>query len=163
MAYETFRVEVTRDETRDDGPVNIEITAHIDGMPETNEATVGRLNRASHGVWNSRLHVSAIFEPRLLSLAAQCEATRFWRRQSKRTVRRSDRSSAHRQNHYCDQPRPFRKNFPGKAPVGSPSSNVISPLTRIQSYPFDFWIRRHSPPGRSSATSEGKISNFARS
>ena len=43
MAYQTFRVEITRDETRDDGPVGIEITAYIDRMPETNEATVGRL------------------------------------------------------------------------------------------------------------------------
>ena len=60
-------------------------------------------------------------------------------------------------------PRPFRKNLPGNAPVGSPSSKVISPLTRIQLYPLDFWIRRHSPPGRSSATSDGKTSSFARS
>jgi hypothetical protein len=27
MAYQTFRVEITRDETRDGGPVGIEITA----------------------------------------------------------------------------------------------------------------------------------------
>src|SRR6202043_3355983 len=32
-----------------------------------------------------------------------------------------------------DQPRPFLKNLPGKAPVGSPFSKVIWPLTRIQS------------------------------
>ena len=43
MAYQTFRVEVTRDETRDTGPVSIEITAYIDRMPETNEAPIGRL------------------------------------------------------------------------------------------------------------------------
>jgi len=30
MAYQTFRVEITRDETRDDGPVGIEITAYIE-------------------------------------------------------------------------------------------------------------------------------------
>src|SRR5215470_4971750 len=54
MAYQTFRVEVTRDETRDRGPVSIEITAYIDRMPETNDATIGRLSRAVRGVWNSR-------------------------------------------------------------------------------------------------------------
>jgi hypothetical protein len=62
MAYETFRVEITRDETRDDGPVNIEITAYIDRMPETNEATVGRLSRARRGVWNSRLQYTGDFD-----------------------------------------------------------------------------------------------------
>jgi hypothetical protein len=31
------------------------------------------------------------------------------------------------------QPRPLRKNFPGMAPVGTPSSKVISPFTMIQS------------------------------
>jgi hypothetical protein len=55
MAYQTFRVEITRDETRGDGPVGIEITAYIDRMPETNEASRGRLSRAWRGVWNSRL------------------------------------------------------------------------------------------------------------
>ena len=34
MAYETFRVEITRDETRDDGPVAIEITAYLDRVPD---------------------------------------------------------------------------------------------------------------------------------
>src|SRR6516162_6161124 len=62
MAYQTFRVEITRDETRDDGPVGIEITAYIDRMPETNEATVGRLNRAWRGVWNSGLQYTGDFE-----------------------------------------------------------------------------------------------------
>jgi hypothetical protein len=42
-----------RDEMSDDGPVGIEITAYIDRMPETNEATIGRLSRAWRGVWNS--------------------------------------------------------------------------------------------------------------
>ena len=55
MAYQTFRVEITRDETRASGTVDIEITAYIDRMPETNEATIGRLSRAQRGVWNSRL------------------------------------------------------------------------------------------------------------
>ena len=62
MAYETFRVEITRDETRDDGPVSVEITAYIDRMPETNEATVGRLSRARRGVWNSRLQYTGDFD-----------------------------------------------------------------------------------------------------
>ena len=62
MAYQTFRVEITRDETRDNEPVSIEITAYIDRMPETNEATVGRLSRAWRGVWNSRLQYSGDFD-----------------------------------------------------------------------------------------------------
>ena len=70
MAYQTFRVEVTRDETRDDGQVRIEITAYIDRMPETNEATIGRLSRASHGVWNSRLQYTGDFETLAEALAA---------------------------------------------------------------------------------------------
>ncbi len=35
MAYLTFRVEVTRDETRAAVPPRIEITAYIDRIPET--------------------------------------------------------------------------------------------------------------------------------
>ena len=62
MAYQTFRVEITRDETRDNEPVSIEITAYIDRMPETNEATVGRLSRARRGVWNSRLQYTGDFD-----------------------------------------------------------------------------------------------------
>jgi len=62
MAYQTFRVEITRDETRDDGPVGIEITAFIDRMPETNGATAGRLSRVWRGVWNSRLQYAGDFE-----------------------------------------------------------------------------------------------------
>jgi len=54
MAYQTFRVEITRGEARDSAPVSIEITAYIDRMPETNEATIGRLSRALRGVWNSK-------------------------------------------------------------------------------------------------------------
>ena len=38
MAYETYRVEITRDETRPSGNVTIEITAYIDRVPETNDA-----------------------------------------------------------------------------------------------------------------------------
>jgi hypothetical protein len=70
MAYQTFRVEITRDETRDGGPVGIEITAYIDRMPETNEATVGRLSRASRGVWNSRLQYTGDFDTLAQALAA---------------------------------------------------------------------------------------------
>ena len=70
MAYQTFRVEVTRDETRAPGPVGIEITAYIDRMPETNEATVGRLSRARRGVWNSRLQYTGDFASLAEALAA---------------------------------------------------------------------------------------------
>jgi hypothetical protein len=70
MAYQTYRVEITRDETRPSGGVTIEITAYIDRMPETNEATMGRLSRASRGVWNSRLQYSGNFESLAAALAA---------------------------------------------------------------------------------------------
>ncbi len=70
MAYHTFRVEVTRDETRDSAPVGIEITAYIDRMPETNEATVGRLGRVWRGVWNSRLQYAGDFDTLAEALAA---------------------------------------------------------------------------------------------
>ena len=70
MAYQTFRVEITRDETRDDWPVGIEITAYIDRMPETNEATIGRLSRAWRGVWNSRLQYTGDFDTLAEALAA---------------------------------------------------------------------------------------------
>ena len=70
MAYQTFRVEITRDETRDGEPVKIEITAYIDRMPETNEATIGRLSRASRGVWNSRLQYTGDFDTLGEALAA---------------------------------------------------------------------------------------------
>lgn len=70
MAYETYRVEVTRDETRPSGAVSVEITAYIDRLPETNEATVGRLTRASRGVWNSRLQFTGDFATLAAALAA---------------------------------------------------------------------------------------------
>ena len=70
MAYQTFRVEITRGETRDGEPVKIEITAYIDRMPETNEATVGRLSRARRGVWNSRLQYTGDFDTLAGALAA---------------------------------------------------------------------------------------------
>ena len=70
MTYETFRVEVTRDETREGGAVAIEITAYIDREPETNFATRGRLTRAQKGVWNSRLSVTGDFATLGAALAA---------------------------------------------------------------------------------------------
>ena len=70
MAYQTFQVEITRDETRDGGPVGIEITAHIDRMPETSEAMIGRLGRAWRGVWNSRLQFTGDFDTLAEALAA---------------------------------------------------------------------------------------------
>ena len=70
MAYQVFRVEITRDETRAAEPVSIEITAYVDRMPETNEATVGRLSRAWRGVWNSRLQYTGDFETLAEALAA---------------------------------------------------------------------------------------------
>lgn len=70
MAYETYRVEVTRDETRPDGAAAIEITAYIDRVPETDAPTRGRLTRAARGVWNSRLQFTGDFETLAAALAA---------------------------------------------------------------------------------------------
>src|SRR6266436_8768199 len=70
MAYENFRVEITRDETRDGGPVGIEITAYIDRVPETDAPTRGMLTRASRGVWNSRLQFTGDFQTLREALAA---------------------------------------------------------------------------------------------
>ena len=53
MSYETFRVEITRDETRDEGAVRIELTAYFDRVPETDIPTRGMLTRAAKGVWDS--------------------------------------------------------------------------------------------------------------
>ena len=61
MTYETFRVEITRDETRPAGGVTIEITAYLDRVPETDAPTRGMLTRASKGVWNSRLQFTGDF------------------------------------------------------------------------------------------------------
>ncbi|MBV8494016.1 MAG: hypothetical protein JO162_11145 [Alphaproteobacteria bacterium] len=73
MAYETFRGEITRDETRADGAVGIEITAYLDRLPETNEYTRGILTRAPKGVWNSRLQFAGDF-PTLAEALAAIEA-----------------------------------------------------------------------------------------
>jgi hypothetical protein len=61
MSYETFRVEITRDETVASGGVTIEITAYLDRVPETDAPTRGMLTRASKGVWNSRLQFTGDF------------------------------------------------------------------------------------------------------
>ncbi len=70
MAYQTFRVEITRDETRAGAPVVIEITAYIDRMPETDEAAIGRLSNTWRGVWNSRLQYAGDFDTLAQALAA---------------------------------------------------------------------------------------------
>lgn len=70
MGYQTFRVEVTRDETHDSKPVRVEITAYIDREPETNEPTFGRLSRSWRGVWNSRVQYTGDFETLAEALAA---------------------------------------------------------------------------------------------
>jgi hypothetical protein len=54
MAYHTLRVEITCDKTRDGGPISIEITAYIDRMPETNDATIGCLSRGMAGAFALR-------------------------------------------------------------------------------------------------------------
>jgi hypothetical protein len=66
----TYRVEITRDETRASGGVAIEITAYIDRVPETPPVDVGRLSRAPKGVWNSRLLFSGDFAELARALAA---------------------------------------------------------------------------------------------
>ena len=70
MTYETYRVEITRDETRAEGAVSIELTAYIDRVPETDAPTRGMLTRASRGVWNSRLQFTGDFETLGEALAA---------------------------------------------------------------------------------------------
>ena len=70
MAYETYRVEVTRDETRAEGAVLVEITAYLDRVPETDMPTRGILTRAAKGVWNSRLQFTGDFATLGEALAA---------------------------------------------------------------------------------------------
>jgi hypothetical protein len=70
MSYETFRVEITRDETRAEGAVTIEITAYFDRLPETDVPTRGMLTRAAKGVWNSRLQFTGDFATLSDALAA---------------------------------------------------------------------------------------------
>ena len=70
MSYQTFRVEIIRDETVASGGVSIEITAYIDRVPETNDYSVGILTRVPKGVWNSRLQFAGDFETLGGALAA---------------------------------------------------------------------------------------------
>ena len=70
MSYETFRVEITRDETVASGGIGIEITAYIDRVPETNDYSFGMLTRVPKGVWNSRLQFAGDFESLGAALAA---------------------------------------------------------------------------------------------
>ena len=70
MAYETWRVEVTRDETQAAGAVAIEITAYLDRVPETDMPTRGILTRAAKGVWNSRLQFTGDFATLAQAVAA---------------------------------------------------------------------------------------------
>jgi hypothetical protein len=62
MAYLTYRVEITRDESQASANASIEVTAYIDRVPETDAPEVGRLSRAYKGVWNSRLQYTGDFE-----------------------------------------------------------------------------------------------------
>jgi hypothetical protein len=70
MSYQTFRVEVTRDETVASGGVGIEITAYFDRVPETHDYSLGMLTRVPKGVWNSRLQFAGDFETLGEALAA---------------------------------------------------------------------------------------------
>jgi hypothetical protein len=70
MSYETYRVEVTRDEGKPSEPVTIEIIAYIDRVPETDMPTRGMLTRAAKGVWNSRLQMTGDFETLAEALTA---------------------------------------------------------------------------------------------
>lgn len=75
MTYETFRVEVTRDETQQAGGLSVEITAYLDRVPETDAPTRGMLTRAAKGVWTSRLQFTGDFATlgeALAAIAARC-------------------------------------------------------------------------------------------
>jgi hypothetical protein len=70
MSYQTFRVEITRDETVAEGGVSIEIIAYLDRVPETHDYSSGMLTRVPKGVWNSRLQFAGDFEDFGEALAA---------------------------------------------------------------------------------------------
>ncbi|HEX3535968.1 MAG TPA: hypothetical protein VHU15_04305 [Stellaceae bacterium] len=70
MSYQTFRVEITRDETAAAGGAGIEIIAYLDRMPETNDYSRGMLSRVPKWVWNSRLQFAGDFEDLGEALAA---------------------------------------------------------------------------------------------
>lgn len=70
MTYQTFRVEVTRDETVAAGGVGVEMTAYLDRVPETGDYSRGMLTRVPKDVWNSRLQFAGDFEDLGEALAA---------------------------------------------------------------------------------------------
>jgi hypothetical protein len=70
MAYETYRVEITRDETIVTGGETIDITAYFDRVPEHDNYTRGFLTRAPRGVWNSRMVFAGDFDDLGEALAA---------------------------------------------------------------------------------------------
>jgi hypothetical protein len=70
MSYETFRVEITRDETVAAGGVSVEITAYLDRVPEHNDYSRGMLVRVPKGVWNSRLQFAGDFDALPAALTA---------------------------------------------------------------------------------------------
>src|SRR5262245_29963536 len=70
MSYETFRVEITRDETLASGGVSVEITAYLDRVPEHNDYSRDMLVRVPKGVWNPRLQFAGDFESLSAALAA---------------------------------------------------------------------------------------------
>jgi hypothetical protein len=70
MSYLTIRVEITRDEWKTEAPAEIEITAYIDRVPETQDYSRGMLTRAPRGVWNSRLQFAGDFDELPEALAA---------------------------------------------------------------------------------------------
>jgi hypothetical protein len=70
MAYDTFRVEITRDETLATGGIAVEITAYVDRVPETGDYSRGMLSRVAKGVWNTRLQFAGDFETLSEALSA---------------------------------------------------------------------------------------------
>jgi hypothetical protein len=74
MSYETFRVEITRDETTAAVNPTVEITAYLDREPEHNDYSRGMLVRVPKGVWNTRLQFAGDFETLAGALAAVAAA-----------------------------------------------------------------------------------------
>jgi hypothetical protein len=60
MADLTYRVEITRDESRPSGTASIEITGYIDRVPETDEPEFARLSRAYKGYGTVDSNIPAI-------------------------------------------------------------------------------------------------------
>src|SRR6516164_6256366 len=120
MAYLTYRVEITRDESRRSGAPSIEITAYIDRVPETNEPEFGRLSRAYKGVWNSRLQYTGDFES--LSEALVAIETAYPRVEHIRCYEYSVDNEY--PNEMPPQRRLGKKWSPGEAP-GKPSAPTL--------------------------------------